>query len=455
MSRADQPTTTGTPRRYEPPIAVRTDWLTTVRARRPDRNVVPPSWGNRDRDRMERAAEAADPSAFETFAVQTFETVPAPVPPRWFDEPSGLVAVVAPEPATASEFGTDFLAGTFVANADDPIDPSPIQDQQASEPSLAPAEGVKADREVSRQSDATVPTTSWTQPRRMRRSVVATLAFLGGGLTLSAVDRAWLRDSAAPAPAVPVVTRDDWQALRDGQQALEARLAELSARPTVMVPIPSPSMPLSPLPAPSPAVDLSPLELRLKAISERVEGLGRQLEPVAGLPVQFLGVGEHLGAIDVALERLRKSIPQQTVALKPSAGSAEAPGSPAGPVAATATGTDPRGRLYALGVELFRNRRYEDLRDTFRVGCAIDPQDARAWYFAGLASSLLAGRLDREEAAGLFRRGAALERAGKTRAADVESTFAFLAETNEKAWLDYYRFEGDTRSKPSKTGSAR
>jgi hypothetical protein len=195
----------------------------------------------------------------------------------------------------------------------------------------------------------------------------------------------------------------------------------------------------------------------LKAISERVEGLGRQLEPVAGLSVQFLGVGEHLGAIDAALERLRKSIPEQTVALKPSEGSAETPGSPAGPLAATAsaTGMDPRGRLYALGAELFRNRRYEDLRDTFRVGCAIDPQDARAWYFAGLASSLLAGRLDREEAAGLFRRGAALERAGKTRAADVESTFAFLAETNEKAWLDYYRFEGDTRSRPSKSGSAR
>src|SRR5437868_6199893 len=124
MSRADQPTTTGTPRRYEPPTAIRTDWLTTLPARRPDRNLVPPS-----------------------------RTSP---------------------------------------------------DHGASEPSLAPAEGVKADREVSRPSDVAVATASWTQPRRMRRSVVATLAFLGGGLTLSAVDRAWLRDSATPAPAVPV-----------------------------------------------------------------------------------------------------------------------------------------------------------------------------------------------------------------------------------------------------------
>ena len=136
----------------------------------------------------------------------------------------------------------------------------------------------------------------------MRRSLLAALAFVAGGLALSAIDRAWFRDRDRMPAAAPVpdpggrVSRDDWQALLDGQRAMDARLTLLAPQP------------------PAPAVDLKPLEQRLQAVSERVEGFGKQLEPVASLSVKVGGINDHLGAMDASLERLRNAIPRQMVA---------------------------------------------------------------------------------------------------------------------------------------------
>jgi K+-transporting ATPase ATPase C chain len=87
---------------------------------------------------------------------------------------------------------------------------------------------------------------------------------------------------------------------------------------------------------------------------------------------------------------------------------------------------------------LFRAKRYAEAAEAFRLLTASRPDDARAWYFAGLTKGL-ATRLWRGEAEQLALKGVEREKAGTPAIAEINDAFSDLTPETGRDWLAFFR----------------
>jgi len=98
----------------------------------------------------------------------------------------------------------------------------------------------------------------------------------------------------------------------------------------------------------------------------------------------------------------------------------------------------PVGSSLQPGVELFKQKKYDQASEFFDGLTRTKPDDARAWYYAALARGL-ATRDWKGEAEKLVNEGVNREKAGKPEKSEIDSAFSNLTTETGKDWLAFYR----------------
>jgi hypothetical protein len=265
--------------------------------------------------------------------------------------------------------------------------------------------------------------------------------FLGGGLAGWAAARKGAARTEPPATVatdslqIEVVRAIDAKASKSSLDALSLRigevqselgtlgreLARLEGRLNARTNAP-------PAPAASPAPpDLAPLRTR-------IDDLVKESQRLSSLPATFQSLGQRVDALDKGLNALRTEvagIPKQLDAslnaLKDAMVSRPAPEQ-----------VSPADIARDLGAALFRDGKYVAARDVFLALIKNDPNDARLWYFAALASGLTSGDWTGESDR-MVRRGLELEQGGKPKRSDIDAQFSTLTREQAKDWLEEWR----------------
>jgi TolA-binding protein len=98
----------------------------------------------------------------------------------------------------------------------------------------------------------------------------------------------------------------------------------------------------------------------------------------------------------------------------------------------------PRSGSLKPGVDLFRQKQYDQASEYFSGLTKAYPNDARVWYFAALARGL-ATREWTGQTEKLVSQGVEREKAGKPEKTEIDSAFSDLKTETGKDWLNYYR----------------
>ena len=98
----------------------------------------------------------------------------------------------------------------------------------------------------------------------------------------------------------------------------------------------------------------------------------------------------------------------------------------------------PRNVLLQPGIELFRQKKYDQASEAFDSLTRTKPDDARVWYFAALSRGL-ATRDWKGQTEKLVTEGVEREKAGTPEKSQIDSAFADLTAETGKDWLAFYR----------------
>jgi TolA-binding protein len=193
--------------------------------------------------------------------------------------------------------------------------------------------------------------------------------------------------------------------------------------------------------------DLASIEekvARIGQISQQVEAIGKQVDPLHEQLVQY---EKKVTDLDAKLDEHRREV--SGTHEPPSSGrgpedrSSGNEGTPTvgrntGPVAESETAENATGPGLESGISLFREKRYSEAYTIFRRLLQSRQDDARLWYYAALAYGLASndwGRMTQSMAEeGVFH-----EKAGQPRRSVIDSAFAGLSRATGKEWLASYR----------------
>jgi hypothetical protein len=98
----------------------------------------------------------------------------------------------------------------------------------------------------------------------------------------------------------------------------------------------------------------------------------------------------------------------------------------------------PRNVLLEPGIDLFRQKKYDQASEAFDRLTRTIPDDARVWYFASLSRGL-ATRDWKGQTEKLVTEGVEREKAGTPEKSQIDSAFAELTAETGKDWLGFYR----------------
>jgi hypothetical protein len=98
----------------------------------------------------------------------------------------------------------------------------------------------------------------------------------------------------------------------------------------------------------------------------------------------------------------------------------------------------PRNVLLQPGIDLFRQKKYDQASEAFDSLTRTNPDDARVWYFAALSRGL-ATRDWKGQTEKLVTEGVEREKAGTPEKSQIDSAFADLTAETGKDWLAFYR----------------
>lgn len=259
--------------------------------------------------------------------------------------------------------------------------------------------------------------------------------FVGGGLAGWAAARKGGGRTEVPAAAAmnstlsEVVRAIDAKASKSALDALTSRLAEVQselgtlgrkvARLEDRLNAGTSTPPAAP--------DLGPLR-------KRIDDLVKESQKLSPLPGTFQSLRQRVDGLDKGLNALRtevaalpKQIDTSFNALKDAMVSSSAP-DPVSPADITRD----------LGAALFRAGKFAAARDVFLALIQNEPNDARLWYFAALASGLTSGDWA-GEAERMVRQGLACEQQGKPKRADIDAQFSTVTKEQGKGWLEEWR----------------
>ena len=214
--------------------------------------------------------------------------------------------------------------------------------------------------------------------------------------------------SAAAAPASPAVDAKTQAEF----EALSSRLDQLQAK-------------FEATPVDRLADEIKDVKVRLAGLVESpavpVE-LARKLDDASG----------RIAAYDRDLEALRAEVKAIKASNRSEAAPVEAP-----KPAEVAKPVEASNDLDAAR-SLFRAKRYAEAAEAFRLLTASRPDDARGWYFAGLARGL-ATRQWRGDAEQMALKGVDREKAGTPAVAEINDAFSDLTPETGRDWLAFFR----------------
>lgn len=223
--------------------------------------------------------------------------------------------------------------------------------------------------------------------------------------------------TAAAAPAATPATAPPAPATIDDVKSVKSELDALAKKIEAM---PKPEM-----------VDLKPVQEKIDGLAaktaEAAEAAKKADDLAAKLAASEKTVADLKGELDglkteiVALKEAMKAKPA-VVESKPVVDDAKP--KPAMDVAAWTAATD-----------LFKAGKYADALAVFKK---LPADDARVLYYSALSVGLSTQKWD-GEAMDLVKAGQKAEKAGTPSKAEIDATFANLADPNTKKWLDYYR----------------
>jgi TolA-binding protein len=98
----------------------------------------------------------------------------------------------------------------------------------------------------------------------------------------------------------------------------------------------------------------------------------------------------------------------------------------------------PRNVLLQPGIELFRQKKYDQASEAFDSLTRTEPDDARVWYFAALSRGL-ATRDWKGQTEKLVTEGVEREKAGTPEKSQIDSAFADLTAETGMEWLAFFR----------------
>jgi hypothetical protein len=194
---------------------------------------------------------------------------------------------------------------------------------------------------------------------------------------------------------------------------------------------------------PAPAPDLEPLNQRLTAM----ENLARKMDALEArvntVPVKIDQDSRKITTVMADLEGMKSqvsSLRSDLLSAKKGESSADKGSRPLTQTSSEAPREiqPPVKTELGPGIELFRQKHYDQASDIFGGLTKTRPEDARVWYFAALARGL-ATRDWKGETERLVTQGVEREKAGKPAKAEIDSTFADLTTASGKDWLAFYR----------------
>ena len=175
----------------------------------------------------------------------------------------------------------------------------------------------------------------------------------------------------------------------------------------------------------------------LALLRKRIDDLVGESQKLSPLPATFQALRQRVDALDKGQNALRTEVaalPKQIEAsfntLKDAVASRPSPD----PVSPVDISRD-------LGAELFRAGKYAAAREVFLALVQNEPNDARLWYFAALASGLTSGNWA-GEAERMVRQGLACEQRGEPKRTDIDAQFSTVTKEQGKDWLEEWRKRG-------------
>ena len=205
---------------------------------------------------------------------------------------------------------------------------------------------------------------------------------------------------------------------------LEAREA-----PRAVAPTPAPATADAPGPGNAVAAEV-------KEIKARLDGLAKSVALVVPLSEKMSKIDQSFGEVAKQIEGLGTEV----LALKKEIGIISAAAAP-NPNDAAKAGTDTHAPDLVMNeaVDLFKKAKYKDALDRFRKLTEADGKDARAWYYAAIASGLVTRNWTGGDAVAYVKKGVELERAGSPGHDKIDALFSDLSPQTGKDWLTYYR----------------
>ena len=165
-------------------------------------------------------------------------------------------------------------------------------------------------------------------------------------------------------------------------------------------------------------------EVDVKPIQGKIDDLAKSVATLAPLSDKVGTLDAKLVAIDQAVKTVKTEVSSLSNELKTIASTSNPPAADAGAV-------------MTQGVDLFKTGKYKEAGEIFKTLETTTPNDARVYYYDALLTGLNTN--DWQGAAlKTAAKGAALEKAGATKPADVDAAFADLP-VNLKPWLAFFR----------------
>ena len=181
------------------------------------------------------------------------------------------------------------------------------------------------------------------------------------------------------------------------------------------------------LPKPAPTPDLKPVQTKIDELAKALAAV----EPVAD---RLNKLDTRVGGLDTAVKSFQDRFTGLTAELQKIKATPK-PSDAAVRPRASAT-LDPAALSEAVG--LFKAGNYPEADNALKQIEASGVGDARVIYYQAFAHALTTGDWRGEEVTRLAGKGAALEKAGKPAAADIDAAFADL-QADLKPWLAFFR----------------
>jgi TolA-binding protein len=189
--------------------------------------------------------------------------------------------------------------------------------------------------------------------------------------------------------------------------------------------------------------DLEPVNHRLTALEDlsgKVQALDSRVNP---LPLKVEEDNRKITAMLADIDGVRKQVASLQTELE-SKLKAERPSVKRDTMLAESSHErpreiePPRNVLLQPGIDLFRQKKYDQASEAFDSLTRTNPDDARVWYFAALARGL-ATRDWKGQTEKLVTEGVEREKAGTPEKSHIDSAFADLTAETGKNWLAFYR----------------